>query len=560
MACLVKGRSSSWAINKKLRSSIPHHIGNNCKPFYGFVRSKLNPADDLTRGVELRKAAKAEETWYRDLAEGDCRGLDAFLDERNMGILDMAELPSEDELLQPWEFDVQTSKGLKAERGRNRGRKSRRRGAEEKEEAQQRGDCAGPLPDCADRTAEDEKEARGAPNEEKDLQARAEGRSLKVPSQQTVGGLHPEAYQILINLPASQFVLPKGVKTVQEALQRGPGVLDLFSGARGFAKAVVNRGAPWVVCWDIKHSTLEGVVNPQNKRILRRLLELDAVRAMAAGPVCASFSTAITPCWRNCEYPGGIPGLTEDQNEKIRLGHEQLKLVLLLCEICLDRAIHFWIENPDGSWFWKQRGNLSWEPLLATGKLADYRVDQCRHSTPWRKRTRFRTTTHLAGTKQLCQCTKPHVQLRGRCKSAGMNFTKLAESYPRSLCDFLACAVASDCKWQTKHQRVSPAVMAKALHCRIGEAKNPGPRIRREPRAGSLLDVQLLEPQTILLRSKIWKLFTDWLDRNVGGGSLDNLLQVPSLFVKCLEAFARCTISGNCWRMLKRNSSLSSRL
>ena len=189
LACLVKGRSSSWATNKKLRSSIPHHIGNNCKPFYGFVRSKLNPADDPTRGVELRKAAKAEETWYRDLAEGDCRGLDAFLDERNMGILDMAELPSEDELLQPWEFDVQTSKGLKAERGRNRGR----RGAEEKEEAQQRGDCAGPLPDCADRTAEDEKEARGAPNEEKDLQAPAEGRSLKVPSQHTVGGLHPEA-------------------------------------------------------------------------------------------------------------------------------------------------------------------------------------------------------------------------------------------------------------------------------------------------------------------------------------------------------------------------------
>lgn len=96
--------------------------------------------------MELRKAAKAEEAWYRDLAEGDCRGLDAFLQKRGMSVLDMAELPSEDELLQPWEFDVQTSKKLKAERGRGRGRKRRRQGAEEKQEAQQRGESGGSPP------------------------------------------------------------------------------------------------------------------------------------------------------------------------------------------------------------------------------------------------------------------------------------------------------------------------------------------------------------------------------------------------------------------------------
>ncbi len=526
LACLVKGRSSSWAINRKLRGSIPHHLGNNCRPFYGFVRSKLNPADDPTRGVELRRASKVAAGWYQDLEQGDNRRLDEFLEQKEMGILDMADLPSEDELLQPWEFDVKTSKELKRERGRRGRNRGCRGGAEEGGEAEAE-------------IAEAEKVASSVESSKPYCSAQAEGRCAEQSGVLTAeaGGLHQEAVEILLSLPSSQFVLRKGVKSVAEALKLGPGVLDLFSGARGFAKAVVRRGAPWALCWDLKHSTLEDVLKPPNKRILSSLLRLGAVSAMAAGPVCASFSTAITPCWRNRQYPGGIPGLKEDQLEKIRLGHEQLQLVLALCKICLKQGIHFWVENPDGSWFWKQQGDLSWDSLLASGKIDDYRVDQCRHGTPWRKRTRFRTTTHLGGVKQLCDCTQAHVQLRGRCKAAGMNYTKLAESYPRSLCDFLACAVALDCKWQTKHQRVSPSAMARALHCRIGEAQNPGPRIQREPRRGSLLDVQVLEPQTVQLRSKIWKHFSDWLDNRVGQGSLSNLLEVPLLFVKCLEGF-----------------------
>ena len=53
LACLVKGRSSSWEVNKRLRRSLPEALGNNNKAFYGYVRSALNPADDPTRGAEL---------------------------------------------------------------------------------------------------------------------------------------------------------------------------------------------------------------------------------------------------------------------------------------------------------------------------------------------------------------------------------------------------------------------------------------------------------------------------------------------------------------------------
>ena len=38
-ACLVKGRSSSWQLNRLLRQSIVSHLCHGCKPFYGYIRS-----------------------------------------------------------------------------------------------------------------------------------------------------------------------------------------------------------------------------------------------------------------------------------------------------------------------------------------------------------------------------------------------------------------------------------------------------------------------------------------------------------------------------------------
>lgn len=356
--------------------------------------------------------------------------------------------------------------------------------------------------------------------------------------------LTDEAKAILLSLPSSQFVIAEEFATVAEALEAGPGLLDLFSGQRGFAKALVKRGAPWAVCWDLKHSTLEDVLKPPNKQILRRLILSGAVRIMAAGPVCASFSTAITPPWRSLQHPEGVPWLTDDQRAKVENGHAQLRLVLELCGLCLKKQVHFWVENPDGSWFWKQKGDLDWSPLLASGAIGDYRTDQCFHGTPWRKRTKFRTTTQLRGTRQMCRCSRPHVLLRGRCKLAKQNFTKLAESYPRKLCDYLACAMAADCGWQPKRQRVSSAAMAKCGSLRIGEATNPGPRRPRAARTGTLDDFQLIEPQTAHMRSRLWSDFTRWVNSEFGPQGLTRLLEVPVALVKTLEAYGHVLFSA----------------
>lgn len=266
---------------------------------------------------------------------------------------------------------------------------------------------------------------------------KAEPRSHPIPRGREGGersgiekGVSDEARAILLSLPRDQFEVSKKFGTLEEALDAGPGLLDLFSGQRGFARALVSRGAPWALCWDLKHSPKEDLLLPQNKRILFQIVRSGAVLAMSSSPVCASFSTAITPPWRTCKHPLGIPELQPHQREKIELGHLQLTLVQELALVCLQHGVHFWIENPDGSWMWRLGGRYSWDKILASGKVGDYRTDQCRHGTPWRKRTRFRTTTHLRDQRQLCRCNKPHTRLRGRCREAGMNLQNWQRATP----------------------------------------------------------------------------------------------------------------------------------
>ena len=140
----------------------------------------------------------------------------------------------------------------------------------------------------------------------------------------------------------------------------------------------------------------------------------------------------------------------------------------------MKHGVYFWIENPSESWFWKQQGSLSWQPIMEAHNVADLVVDQCR--TPWRKRTRFRTNLTVKGQKVTCECRKPHVVLRGRCPERRVNFTKLAEAYPRALCSVLAAAIAMDVGALPGRRRLDVGACARSASLRIGEALHPGPR------------------------------------------------------------------------------------
>ena len=182
---------------------------------------------------------------------------------------------------------------------------------------------------------------------------------------------------------------------------------------------------------------------------------------------------------------------------------------------------------------------MSWRKIfeLANAQLGDFRVDQCRFGTAWRKRTRFRTTCHLAGQKVLCQCTSKHVVLRGRCAQKRMNYTKLAEAYPRRLCSYLAGAFAVDLELQGARRKLDISGCAKCHGMRVGEASNSGPRIARARPKADIYSFHLLEPATMAMRAKLWERFVVWVNLKFSEGLTAELVQHPALLVAALEAF-----------------------
>ena len=558
LACFVKGRSSSCAVNSLLRKSLAEHCGSNIRGYYGYCRSSLNPADDPTRGAVLRSPTVALPVWWDEIAERNFEKFDDFLFQHGVHTTQSAELPDADELLPDLELDWRNSRQLKGDRGRalKKGLSrtdlaSLQLGTSPKparpSSTSERTPTSGCTADAVPVREEAESckaVARCAESAERAVSSdKAEDSGVKLASKKERAG----RLELLEHFSSSQFVFDKErFKNLEDALADGPGLLDLYSGARGFSKALVRHGCAWAICFDLKHSEREDLSNPLTQRTLLKGLRVGWFLAMAASPVCASFSTAITPPWRTKEHPGGKPGLTETQQLKIHVGQEQLAFILLLVSVCMQYSILFWVENPDQSWFWKQEGKLSWEELFSKygDELGDFRCDQCRFGTLWRKRTRFRTNCHLKGQKEMCCCTRPHVVLRGRDNSKGVNFTKLAESYPRRLCSFLAGAFAVDLELGGKHRKLDLAGCAKVSNCRIGEAGNPGPRYRAPRPHRNIYDFNLLEPGTILLRARFWKQFQLWAEANIGEGAAENLVENPGLLVSAMEAFGADSFSA----------------
>lgn len=448
-------------------------------------------------GSKAEERLRTEAEWLADLKEGEYDKLEAALAQWELSISDLRQLPDECELLAPAPVDRRT--GLEARKQR---RKDRRKHAAE-------------------------------------LKVKAVSAAQHELKERQTDSLSEEALAVLRSFPEDQFIWHQKFASLEDALQSGAGVLDLFSGSRGFARACVQMAETWVLTFDIAHNVNEDLLQGPLHSKITKLLRLKAFRAMGAAPVCCSFSTAITPPCRSKQHPQGVPWCSEKQKLKNELGNEMLRFVLSLIPICLAVGVIFFVENPDGSWMWRQRGSLAWDPALRTGKIGDLRLDYCRFGTRWRKRTRFRTNSHLRGQSVFCRCQKPHIQLRGKCKHTGVNFTKLAEPYPRLVCFALASGLLRDAGFFGKCGKVDVAACAKVTHARIGEAANPGPRRGVPDRAPEdLARAELLEPATIAVRHRMLTQFFDSFESNCGGACfVEWSARVPGLAVSALVAF-----------------------
>ena len=543
LACFIKGRSSSKAVNNLLKSSIAEHVGNNTRGFYGYCRSALNPADDPTRKVPVRDPSTTLPSWWNEVANGEYELFDSFLRRHSVHPNQISELPDEAELLPDFGVEWRSSAEVKSDRGRERRKVQKVEAKASRPRAE---------PDPAPRSSTSERAL--TPNERTAISGTGEGeaerpkraeveesRTLKEENAGSPTAGEVERLDLLLHFTKSQFVYDRTrFANLEQALESGPGLLDCFSGARGFSKAFVKTGCDWALCFDLKHSPSEDLTKPETQTVLLNSLSSGVFIAMVASPVCASFSTAITPPWRTKLHPAGRPGLTDVQQAKIELGHEQLRFVLAMVRSCIEAGILFWVENPDQSWFWKQVcKSLRWDEILQNHghMVGDFRLDQCRFGTRWRKRTRFRTNCHLRDTGEFCKCQRPHVILRGRNNVLKQNFTKLAESYPRKLCSYLAAAFAIDLGFKGKRRTLDLVGCAKLTGARVGEAQNPGPRLPVRRDRENIYDYSLLEPATVLIRAKFWKQFQDWIELNIGVGATENFVACPGLLVAALEAF-----------------------
>ena len=73
LGALVKGRSSSPAINALLKRSLGFYLGADFHEGLTFFKSGENPADDGTRGRETRSPCQSLPDWFVPLARGEFR-------------------------------------------------------------------------------------------------------------------------------------------------------------------------------------------------------------------------------------------------------------------------------------------------------------------------------------------------------------------------------------------------------------------------------------------------------------------------------------------------------
>ena len=98
LGALIKGRSASPALNAELTRSLPCMILLDYSADYFYYHTKFNPADDPTRGKEVRPPDLEMPEWWKDVEEGNFKSFDEWLKRFGLDDYTVSGLPDLDEL------------------------------------------------------------------------------------------------------------------------------------------------------------------------------------------------------------------------------------------------------------------------------------------------------------------------------------------------------------------------------------------------------------------------------------------------------------------------------
>ena len=554
LGCLVKGRSSSSSLNQELVRSLPTILMREmyCECIY--FETSINRADDPTRGKEVRGPTMPLPSWWEELARGEFRGFDEWLVLHGVHPEMLGKLPPFSELLHGEKLEEMMIEEERRLFRCNQFSKVRDNGAADDDELLEKEAPSalgrtGPEERAEDADTEAERAVAEAEEEgsgslttrvtkgTEDESERSEEEQKKSEVQPEVVGEKDETERkpkvekpelskacraLLEKIPISQFVGLEGGSFDSEV----KGFLDLFSGVRGVARELARLTGRWVLCYDIEHSE-------EVKKSIEKMVECGCFLGLGGGPVCGSFSMAVTPPVRTCQL--GRPGVSPSMQEKIKQGNRFAAWMIGLITLALRLGLGVWLENPSSSWLFRLP---MWKRLMRRHpELGVWLVDYCRFFMRWRKRTAVVSNTELRDHRTLCRGGHQHLVLRGRCKEKKKNWTRIAQSYPRGVALALAYGLASFKGLAVWHGRFDPALCARAGHKRIGEAGNPGPRKSGGVRSGDLRAVGLVDARTLALQDKAWAGFCKWAYSKITPDAFRSAMALPVLLAELLREY-----------------------
>ena len=491
LAALVKGRSASRSLNSLLQRSLPHMLGSDLYAGLGFFASSINRADGPTRSTPPPPPDMSLPHWWSDLADGKCDGFDAWLDEAHRRAV-----------LDPVNVDF-SELGYHEPVTLVTGRKQRKQ------------------------------KFFGAVDRPSAHSAVSTTETVAKP----VVTLTEEVICMLETIPGVQIWW----KDEKCRNFRQAGALDLYTGRGGVAKGLLHFDCPFVVTYEWKRSAEENLLIRNLQLFILGLVKARAFRVVGAAIICVSFSRAVTPAVRSSRFPRGLPSMRRSMKQRVKEGNVHSDFVSELVVAAEEVDALYWVENPDGSFLWHQRG---YKRYKSPASRLVFRADYCRFGTSWRKRTRVATnSSSLGGLRMLCTCTQPHTVLRGMHPIRKIPWTAVAEPYPAGFSKLLASALATDAGWASKKLNIAACCRSRSL--RIGEAENPGPRKSNAPRNFSLEFCPVQRPETVALGDKHWSLFLDWSKREIRSiNCLALFLEVPIFLAHALRRYGDIQFSA----------------
>ena len=242
---------------------------------------------------------------------------------------------------------------------------------------------------------------------------------------------------------------------------KGPYVADLFSGNGGVAAACERLGFRSNE-WDIRHGHHCDLTR---RKVLRRLkvdIKQGKVLAAMLDPPCDSFSAARdrTKVIRTRAQPWGVDEslLTENEKQNVTLGNSCFASCCNLIRVLNLYKVPWILANHVSSKCWQL-------PFLQHLEQQEHVVsiisDCCQYGTAWQKRQKFlcgniapadlHRIDHRCNNSGICsRSDRPHFRLTGKGPN-NINWTTIAEPYPKQLCDGLAYSLTCVYHYNTSH-------------------------------------------------------------------------------------------------------------